>query len=205
MNSTYVSLADRVQQQTGIPYALLDGRFDGGAGLSHARRADRAARAGEELARITDKTMRSITGPDRGYPSLTPARLLRARARDSRPGSAARSTSRRSSFWRRTSGARPAAGSPPSRSSRCCCGIPTSSSPSTGICGWRTQRGGWAPVKAVRDGRVHLAKAAVRLGRFSACVNRLIGLRWLAKILYPDLFPRTCARSPAISTPASIT
>src|SRR4030081_594160 len=26
---TYVSLADRVQQQTGIPYALLDGRFDG--------------------------------------------------------------------------------------------------------------------------------------------------------------------------------
>ncbi len=26
--ATYVSLADRVQQQTGIPYALLDGRFD---------------------------------------------------------------------------------------------------------------------------------------------------------------------------------
>ena len=26
---TYVSLADRVQEQTGIPYALLDGRFDG--------------------------------------------------------------------------------------------------------------------------------------------------------------------------------
>ena len=29
VNSTYISLADRVQQQTGIPYALLDGRFDG--------------------------------------------------------------------------------------------------------------------------------------------------------------------------------
>ena len=29
VNPTYVSLADRVQQQTGIPYALLDGRFDG--------------------------------------------------------------------------------------------------------------------------------------------------------------------------------
>ena len=26
-DATYVSLADRVQEQTGIPYALLDGRF----------------------------------------------------------------------------------------------------------------------------------------------------------------------------------
>src|SRR5215470_12964193 len=29
VNPTYISLADRVQQQTGLPYALLDGRFDG--------------------------------------------------------------------------------------------------------------------------------------------------------------------------------
>jgi iron complex transport system substrate-binding protein len=29
VNATYISLADRVQQQTGIPYALLDGRFEG--------------------------------------------------------------------------------------------------------------------------------------------------------------------------------
>jgi iron complex transport system substrate-binding protein len=28
VNDTYISLADRVQQQTGIPYALLDGRFN---------------------------------------------------------------------------------------------------------------------------------------------------------------------------------
>ena len=27
-SATFVSLAERVQQQTGIPYALLDGRFD---------------------------------------------------------------------------------------------------------------------------------------------------------------------------------
>src|SRR5437588_7643231 len=32
VNATYISLADRVQEQTGIPYALLDGRFDGIAG-----------------------------------------------------------------------------------------------------------------------------------------------------------------------------
>ena len=29
VSATYVSLAERVQQQTGIPYALLDGRFAG--------------------------------------------------------------------------------------------------------------------------------------------------------------------------------
>src|SRR5437588_1337886 len=29
VNPTYVSVADRVQQQTGTPYALLDGRFEG--------------------------------------------------------------------------------------------------------------------------------------------------------------------------------
>ena len=27
-SATFVSLAERVQEQTGIPYALLDGRFD---------------------------------------------------------------------------------------------------------------------------------------------------------------------------------
>ena len=31
-SATFVSLADRVQEQTGIPYALLDGRFAGIAG-----------------------------------------------------------------------------------------------------------------------------------------------------------------------------
>src|SRR5258708_5342393 len=31
VTDTYVSLADRVQQQTGISYALLDGRFEGTA------------------------------------------------------------------------------------------------------------------------------------------------------------------------------
>src|SRR6476659_4982448 len=49
VNPTYVSLADRVQQQTGIPYALLDGRFDATAStyrklgeLSHRQTAAEA-------------------------------------------------------------------------------------------------------------------------------------------------------------------
>ena len=45
----------------------------------------------------------------------------------------------------------------------------------------------WASVKAVRDGRVHLSpKMPFGWVDFPPSVNRLIGLWWLAKILYPD-------------------
>jgi iron complex transport system substrate-binding protein len=42
----------------------------------------------------------------------------------------------------------------------------------------------------VRDGRVHLSpKLPFGWVDFPPCVNRLIGLTWLAKLLYPTLFP----------------
>ena len=50
---------------------------------------------------------------------------------------------------------------------------------------------GFTPsVKAVQAGRVHLSpKMPFGWVDFPPSVNRLIGLWWLAKILYPDLFP----------------
>src|SRR5207244_12400815 len=62
VNATYISLADRVQQQTGIPYALLDGRFDGiplayrtlGALIGRQEQA-------EAYAGIADDTIKTIT------------------------------------------------------------------------------------------------------------------------------------------------
>ena len=48
----------------------------------------------------------------------------------------------------------------------------------------------WAPVAAVRARRVHLSpKLPFGWVDFPPTVNRLIGLWWLGKILYPDLFP----------------
>src|SRR5262249_5985003 len=48
----------------------------------------------------------------------------------------------------------------------------------------------WAPVAAVRAHRVHLSpKLPFGWVDFPPTVNRLIGLWWLAKILYPDVFP----------------
>jgi iron complex transport system substrate-binding protein len=47
----------------------------------------------------------------------------------------------------------------------------------------------WASVNAVRNGRVHLSpKMPFGWVDFPPSVNRLIGLWWLAKILYPDRF-----------------
>ena len=48
----------------------------------------------------------------------------------------------------------------------------------------------WSSVAAVRAGRVHLAPH-LPFGwvDLPPSVNRLIGLWWLAKILYPDQFP----------------
>src|SRR5262245_24892559 len=62
-NDTFVSLAARVQDQTGIPYALLDGRF---VALSTAYQKlgqliGRQA-AAEELANYTSRTLTVITG-----------------------------------------------------------------------------------------------------------------------------------------------
>jgi iron complex transport system substrate-binding protein len=48
----------------------------------------------------------------------------------------------------------------------------------------------WSAVKAVRDGRVHLSpKMPFGWVDFPPSVNRLIGLWWLAKIIYPGFFP----------------
>ena len=62
VDPTYVSLAERVQQQTGIPYALLDGRFDGiplgyrTLGALIGRREQ-----GEAFARSAEDTIQTIT------------------------------------------------------------------------------------------------------------------------------------------------
>jgi iron complex transport system substrate-binding protein len=47
----------------------------------------------------------------------------------------------------------------------------------------------WAPVKAVQAGRIYLSPT-LPFGwvDFPPSVNRLVGLWWLAKALYPDRF-----------------
>jgi hypothetical protein len=64
----------------------------------------------------------------------------------------------------------------------------------------------WATIAAVRARRVH-PSPGLPFGwvDFPPSVSRLIGLWWLAKILYPDLFPEDLRQPPARSIKRSIT
>ena len=194
VNATYVSLADRVQEQTGIPYALLDGRFDGIAatyrmiGALIGRR-----RAGGGAGALRRRDHRDYLRPHRGDPTrASAARLLRARAartrdrarrldqcRDHRaPGAERRRRYPRRS-WQCLDRAGAAVESGGDRHHR------------PGFRGRHVYDDrAWAPVAAVHARRVHLSpKLPFGWVDFPPSVNRLIGLWWLAKILYPDRFP----------------
>src|SRR5262245_8486570 len=78
--ATYVSLADRVQEQTGIPYALLDGRFDGTPAAYRVigeliGRRDAAA----ALAGYAEETVKTITGRIAAIPRERRPRVYYAR------------------------------------------------------------------------------------------------------------------------------
>jgi len=193
VNATYVSLADRVQEQTGIAYALLDGSFDGTAkayrtlGELIGRRDD-----GEAMAALAEAMVNTITGrianiaPDR-RPRVYYARGPRG-LETGLGGSINVETIERlaNNVAAGTRG-----------------GLATVSIEQVLL--WNPDviitidldfaanvrnDPAWAPVAAVRAGRVHLSpKLPFGWVDFPPSVNRLIGLRWLAKILYPELFP----------------
>jgi iron complex transport system substrate-binding protein len=68
INPTYVSLAERVQQQTGIPYLLIDGAFANTAAslrllgkiLAAEERAERLARYAEDTFQALDRALAAI-------------------------------------------------------------------------------------------------------------------------------------------------
>ena len=62
-SETFVSLAERVQQQTGIPYALLDGRFDAiPATYRNLGELIKRQDAAEKYARHAEDTLKTIIG-----------------------------------------------------------------------------------------------------------------------------------------------
>jgi iron complex transport system substrate-binding protein len=191
VNNTYVSLADRVQQQSGIPYALLDGRFDGTADTYRTLGALTGRRdAGEAAARYAEETIKTIAG--RLPPPEKRPRVYYAR------GPRGLETGLGGSINVETIEllARNVAGGTRG-------GLATVSiedvlvwNPEVIVTIDKDFAGSvynmptWRPVAAVRAKRVHLSpKLPFGWVDFPPSVNRLIGLWWLAKILYPELFP----------------
>ncbi len=193
INDTYVSLASRVQEQTGIPYALLDGRFDATAALYRklgelTQRQDQA----DPFARYAENTIAAIKGRIDKIADAQKPRVYYARGpRGLETGLGGSINVETIEFL----GARNVAAERQG-------GMATVSVEQ--ILAWNPDviitiepafAAGvkadpvWAPIKAVQDGRVYLSpRLPFGWVDFPPSVNRLIGLWWLAKALYPDQF-----------------
>ncbi|MCE2999327.1 MAG: iron ABC transporter substrate-binding protein [Betaproteobacteria bacterium] len=194
VRDTFVSLADRVHAQTGIPYLLLDGDFDRMVEviMQFGQITGEEGRAAA-LAKYARDTLADIAGRVAKVPPARRPRVYYAR------GPAGLNTG--------------LAGS-----------INTESIEQVGATNVAAElgRGGlvqvsieqvlrwnpdlivttdaqffqlarshplWRALPAVRDGRLHLAPQ-LPFGwiDFPPSLNRLIGLRWLARLLYPEVF-----------------
>lgn len=191
---TYVELAERVQGQTGIPYALLDGRF---AAIPESYRilgrlTGRNERA-ETLAVWCETAMVTIRGRIAGIAAEKRPSVYYARGpRGLETGLGGSINVETLSFL----GARNVADQPGS-------GLAQVSLEQ--VLAWNPEvivtidlafseavrsDPAWADVRAIKTGRVHLSpKLPFGWVDFPPSVNRMIGLWWLAKLLYPDTFP----------------
>lgn len=193
LSDTYVSLANRVQEQTGIPYILLDGRFDATASalrllgdiLNKRERAEELAKATETILADADRVVAAVPTDKRPRVYLARGREgLETGTRGSinteiierlgatnvaeglmRRGAIANASTEQIIAW----------------------------APDTIIAMDRAfqadvrNRPTWAPVPAVASGRVYLAPG-LPFGFVDAppSLNRLAGVIWLAHIFYPE-------------------
>ena len=193
-DATYVSLADRVQAQTGIPYALLDGRLDKTVETYNTLgRLVRQETKAAELASYAEAVLRTVRERVAAVPYEKRPRTYYARGpRGLETGLAGSINVEAFEIM----GARNVAGGQRG-------GLSVVSLEQVLV--WdpevivtidqdfaqtvRTDPS-WAAVSAVRAGRVHLSpKLPFGWVDFPPSVNRLMGLWWLGKALYPDLFP----------------
>ena len=194
ISDTYVSLADRVQEQTGIPYVLLDGRFEA-IGPVYRQLGDLTHRQNDAaaFAHYAEETITTIKGRIDKIPEAQRPRVYYGRGpRGLETGLGGSINVETMEFL----GARNVAGERRG-------GIATVSVEQ--VLAWNpdvivTIEPGfaqsvrsdpvWAPVKAVGNGRVYLSpRLPFSWVDFPPSVNRLVGLWWLAKALYPEEFP----------------
>jgi iron complex transport system substrate-binding protein len=204
VTATYASLATRVQDQTGIPYLLLDGRLDHtadtvrllGTALGVKERADRIARYIEETEELLDDRLADLPPAARHRVYL---------GREANGLETGLTGSINTEIIERAGGVNVAA------RGALRAGIANVSmeqviawAPDT-IVTWDANFFAsygtnplWATVPAVAAKRVYLAPR-LPFGWIDAppSINRHIGLRWIARLLYPDRFQediRTTAR-----------
>ncbi|HLH94437.1 MAG TPA: iron ABC transporter substrate-binding protein [Xanthobacteraceae bacterium] len=193
ISDTYVSLADRVQEQTGIPYALLDGSFAGTPAAYRTLGAliDRRDDA-ERLAHYAEDTVATITGRIAGIPKEQRPRIYFARGPRGLETGLGGSINLETieMLARNVAGDTKGGLSPVSLEQVLAWNPEVIVTIDREFAASVYNDPAWVPIAAVQAHRVHLAPS-LPFGwvDFPPSVNRLIGLWWLAKILYPTQFP----------------
>jgi iron complex transport system substrate-binding protein len=196
VRDTYVSLADRVQAQTGIPYVLVDGTFaHTAAALRLLGRALAVEDRAERLAGYVEATFAELDRTLAQIPESARRRVYLAR------GPAGLETGLEGSINTEIlerAGAINVA-QDPSATRHGIVQVPIEQivvwNPDTVLTWDRNfyrdvwQDFYWQGVNAVREGRVYLSPTAP-FGWIDRppSLNRLIGLKWLAGLFYPDHF-----------------
>ena len=194
--ATYASLADRVQAQTGIPYLLLDGRFKATPETYRSLGAlIDAAEEGEALAAESETILRNVAAAVEAVPEEKRPRVYYGRGPRGLETGLAGSIN---TEIIEAAGGRNVAGAG--------AGGLAAVSPEQ-VLVWNPDviialdpdfpklaaaDPLWSGLKAVHEGRVH-AVPTLPFGWVDAPpgVNRLIGLRWLAGLFFPEQFPQT--------------
>jgi iron complex transport system substrate-binding protein len=195
VDPTHVSLAQRTQDQTGIPYLIFDGKFDRTPELYQSLGA--LLGKDEQAAELADYARRTLAELKEGMARVPAARRPRvyyARGLDGLETALDGSINTEMLSY---VGADNVARSPDRHNT-------ATVSPEQVLTWdpdviitmderfyhaiWTSPL--WSGLKAVRDKRVYLAPS-LPFGWFDSppAVNRLIGVRWLAATLYPDIFP----------------
>jgi iron complex transport system substrate-binding protein len=192
----YASLADQVQQQTGVPYLLYDGSLAAVRTVSEALGEVLDARGpGRDLARYAERTLGEVDRRVARVPADQRPRVYYARGpkglETAAPGSINVESLDRM-------GVRNVAGDDAGRAHLGSVSVEQ-------VLAWNPDvvvtidpgfaasvRGDrrWREVKAVKEGRIYLAPLLPFPWVDSPpSVNRLIGLWWLGRALYPSAFP----------------
>ena len=192
---TYVSLADRVQSQTGIPYLLIDGHFANTAAalrlvgkiLGVEDRAERLARRSEEILSEVDRVVASV--PVERHPNVYLARQPGGLESGNR-GSINTEIIERAGGTNVVEGGREGGGLVTASMEQVIAWNPdTIVTTDEKFFQAVPSAVPWQQTEAVRQHRVFLSPT-LPYGWIDAppSLNRLIGLQWLARLFLPDQF-----------------
>jgi iron complex transport system substrate-binding protein len=197
VGATYVSLANNVQEQTKIPYLLLDGRFENTPAVYRLLGELLGVKdRGEQLANYAEETLNDLKSRIASIPESECPRVYYGRGANGLETGLAGAINME--ILEQVGAIDVAAAAGTGGLTKVSIEQILTWNPDVILAldpvFYRSVRADplWGSVKAVRDARIYLAPN-LPYGWFDAPpgVNRLIGVHWLMSILYPRQFPES--------------